>query len=213
MTARDIKVLLVDHQALFRESLGVTLNGEFDMQVVGCVGFGAEAVSIAESVEPHVIILDADRPEEVMEAFALLRDASSDSRFLVLSSQDHPALLQELLQCGISGFLAKAVTVLELVSAIRAVIARDGCVVLSVARSSITRLGRTEGGGELSEREEDVIKRISDGLTNSQIASRLSISEGTVKRHVHSIFGKLGAVSRIDAVNKYSRLHLSATRS
>lgn len=111
---------------------------------------------------------------------------------------------------GISGYLAKSVTVLELVTAIRTIASRDVRVVLSVTRSSIEALGRPGDESGLSRREKQIIERIAagliNGLSNGQIARRLSISEGTVKRHVHSTFVKLGAVSRIDAVNKYSEV-------
>ncbi|WP_053847754.1 response regulator transcription factor [Streptomyces sp. NRRL B-24085] len=206
MVSRQIKILLVDHQTLLRESLGSMLGAERDLAVVGCAVGGAEAVDLAVTVQPDVVIVDADRPEGVMETFMQLRVAVRDSRFLVLSSHDQPALLQELLALGISGYLTKSVTVLELVTAIRTVAARDGRVVLSVARASIERISRPDDESALSRREKEILTRIADGLSNGQIARRLSISEGTVKRHVHSIFVKLGAVSRIDAVNKYSAL-------
>src|SRR3954453_15713453 len=121
MLSRQIKVLLVDHQALLRESVGAVLERERDLTVVGCVDVGDRAVDLAVKTQPHVTILDADRPEEVVETFTKLRQASEGSRFLVLSSHDHPALLQELLALGISGYLVKTVTVLELMTAIRTV--------------------------------------------------------------------------------------------
>ncbi|MFI8931146.1 LuxR C-terminal-related transcriptional regulator [Streptomyces sp. NPDC053474] len=210
MLSRQIKILLVDHQTLLRESLGAMLGAERDLTVVGCADWGEEAVRLTVQFQPHLIILDGDRPREVMETFARLRHAACDARFLVLSAHDQPTLLRELLARGISGYLMKSVTVLELVTAIRAVVARDGRVVLSVARTSLASLGRSpcdESG--LSGREKEILDRIADGLSNGQIARRLAISEGTVKRHVHSVFVKLGAVSRIDAVNKYSGLRES----
>ncbi|MFF5302482.1 LuxR C-terminal-related transcriptional regulator [Streptomyces sp. NPDC013161] len=201
-----IRLLLVDHQTLLRESLGAMLGAERDLTVVGCAAGGREAVDLAVKFQPEVVIVDADRPGGVMEIFMSLRQAAAKARFLVLSSHDHPALLQELLALGISGYLTKSVTVLELVTAIRTIASRDGRVVLSVTRSSIEALGRPGDEGGLSRREKQIIERIAAGLSNGQIARRLSISEGTVKRHVHSIFVKLGAVSRIDAVNKYSEV-------
>ncbi|WP_432158439.1 MULTISPECIES: LuxR C-terminal-related transcriptional regulator [unclassified Streptomyces] len=204
MSSKQIRILLVDHQTLLRESLGALLAAERDLVLVGCVAGADEAVALAGRTQPEIVIFDADRPERVKEVYLRLRQAARDSRFLVLSSHDHPALLQELLAVGVSGYLTKTVTVLELVTAIRTVAARDGRVVLSVARSSIEGLGRAEDDGGLSQREKEILRRIADGLSNGQIARRLAISEGTVKRHVHSIFVKLGAVSRIDAVNKYT---------
>ncbi|NGO67607.1 LuxR C-terminal-related transcriptional regulator [Streptomyces boncukensis] len=205
MSSKQIRVLLIDHQTLLRESLGAMLGAERDLVVAGHATGAEEALDLVARVQPDVVLFDADRPERLMDAFVRLR-AACGSRFLVLSSHDHPALLQELLAMGVSGYLAKTVTLLELVTAIRTVAVRDGCVVLSVSRASIERLGRAEDDAGLSRREKEILRRISDGLSNGQIARRLSISEGTVKRHVHSIFIKLGAVSRIDAVNKYSEL-------
>lgn len=194
----------MDHETLLRESLCARLDAERDITVVGCVGSSDKAIEIINQSNPQVVILDADRPEGVMESFLRLREAAADARFLVLSSHEHPALLQKLLTLGINGYLMKSVTVMELITAIRAVVERDGRVVLSVARTSIEMLGHQADGAGLSRREREIMQRIAEGLSNGQIARRLSISEGTVKRHVHRIFVKLGAVSRIDAVNKYS---------
>lgn len=204
MLPGQTRVLLVDHETLLRESLGGRLDAERDICVVGCVDSSSKAIEIINQTNPQVIILDADRPEGVMESFMRLRQAAAGARFLILSAHEHPALLQKLLALGISGYLMKSVTVMELVTAIRTVVERDGRVVLSVARTSIGMLGHPADSAELSRREREIMQRIAEGLSNGQIARRLCISEGTVKRHVHRIFVKLGAVSRIDAVNKYS---------
>jgi DNA-binding NarL/FixJ family response regulator len=117
-----------------------------------------------------------------------------------------PQLVRDLLAVGVRGYLLKSVHWQELVVAIRAVRADDDRVVLGVSRESLASVQYGPGGGPLSARECEVLDLVGQALSNSQIAARLCLTEATVKRHMRNIFIKLGAVSRIDAINKAAGL-------
>jgi DNA-binding NarL/FixJ family response regulator len=123
-----------------------------------------------------------------------------------------PQLVQALLAAGIRGYLLKSIHWQELVVAIRAV--RTDCerVVLGVSQESLRHIHQGPGTGTLSAREREILALVGQALSNSQIASRLSLTEATVKRHLRNIFVKLGAVSRIDAVNKAAEWQQVPTR-
>ena len=137
-----------------------------------------------------------------------LRDASPESRVIILSMHEGPRLVQELLDAGIRGYLLKSVHWQELVLAIRTVHLEPDRVVLGVSGQSLRnpRQGLGAGTMALSAREREILGLVREALSNSQIASRLSLKEATVKRHLRNVFVKLGAVSRTDAVNKAAEL-------
>jgi DNA-binding NarL/FixJ family response regulator len=120
---------------------------------------------------------------------------------IILSMYDAPLLLEKLLSAGIKGYLLKSITRHELVAAIRGSRSDHSRVLLSVSPASLARV-QLQQACVLSERELAVLRLVAGALSNAQIAGRLSVTEATVKRHLRNIFAKLGAVSRIDAVNK-----------
>lgn len=196
-----IRVLLVDDHTLVREGLSQILDAEGDLVVVGHAATGQQAVRLARSTQPDVVLLDVQIPGPPAPAtVARIKGASPRSRVVVLSVFDEPAGVRRLLERGVHGYLLKSVTRHELVASIRTVHLDPGRVVLSVSQSCLARLNEQTSG--LSAREGEVLALAAEAYTNSQIASQLDIAEGTVKRHLRNIFKKLGAISRIDAVNK-----------
>jgi DNA-binding NarL/FixJ family response regulator len=196
------RILMVDDHTLLRQAVREILDAEPDMHVIAEAGSSDEAVQMAGRARPDVVLLDVEIPgDDVRMTTRRLARCSPTSRVLILSMYDEPQLVQDLLTLGVRGYLLKSVTRQELVSAIRCVRNDDGRVVLSVSRRS---LAHTEGTGSnvLSSREVEVLVLCAQALSNAQIGARLSITEGTVKRHLRNVFAKLGAVSRIDAVNK-----------
>jgi DNA-binding NarL/FixJ family response regulator len=198
----NVRVVLVDDHALFREGIAEILAAEDDISVVGEAANGAEAVMLAGREKPDVFLLDVEMPGMGVEyTIREVLRASPSSRVLVLTVYDEPRLVRELLTLGASGYLVKNAKRDELLTAIRTLYRDADRVVLSVSRSTADRL---EGAakGALSSRELEVLLLVAKALSNHQIASCLHISEGTVKRHLTNIFAKLGVSSRTDAAKK-----------
>lgn len=197
-----IKVLLVDDHALFREGIAEIFDAEEDMEVIGEAANGQEAIELAVEVKPDVVLLDVEMPLMGAEqAVRRILHSSPSSKILVLTMYDEPRLVRKLLMLGAHGYLVKNATREELVAAVRTVHRVEDRIVLSVSRSTAARLEGSEQS-VLSSRELEVLLLISRAMSNSQVASRLHISEGTVKRHLTNIYAKLGVSSRADAAKK-----------
>jgi DNA-binding NarL/FixJ family response regulator len=208
------RVLIVDDHMLVREGLRRILQAQDDMEVVGEAGDSAAAVAAAARERPDVVLLDVEIPGgEAAVTVRTLGDVSPGSRVIILSMHEGPVLVRELLAAGVGGYLLKSIHWQELVLAIRTVHLDPDRVVLGVSGQSLRSAGqgRGEGAVALSEREREILGLVGEALSNAQIASRLSLKEATVKRHLRNVFVKLGAVSRIDAVNKAAELGILPT--
>lgn len=197
-----ITILIVDDHALLREGLREILDAQDDLMVIGEAGDSASAIALVAEKRPDVILLDVEIPgEDVTTTVSRIRSLSPDSKVIILSMYDGPQLLRSLLAAGVRGYLLKSVHQQELVTAIRSAHSDNGRIVLAVSRESLAQ-AQQPASELLSAREREVLELTAQALSNTQIASRLSLTEATVKRHLRNIFVKLGAVSRIDAVNK-----------
>jgi len=197
-----IKVLLVDDHALFREGVAEIFDAAEGIQVVGEAENGLEAIALAAEEQPDVVLLDVEMP--VMGAEKAIRrilNASPSSKVLVLTMYDEPRLVRKLLALGAHGYIVKNATREELLAAVQTVHRVESRVILSVSRNTADRL---EGPQKrlLSSRELEVLLLTMRAMSNSQIASELHISEGTVKRHLTNIYAKLGVSSRTDAAKQ-----------
>jgi DNA-binding NarL/FixJ family response regulator len=198
-----ITILLVDDHALVREGLREILQTQPDMRVVGEAEDSATTVALAEARQPDIILLDIEIPgDDVTATVNQIKSRSPTSQVIILSMYEGPQLVWALLAAGIRGYLLKSVHWEELVVAIRAVHADRGRIILGVSRESLNYAPQGASPGTLSARELEVLDLVAQALSNGQIASRLQLTEATVKRHLRNIFVKLGAVSRLDAVNK-----------
>jgi DNA-binding NarL/FixJ family response regulator len=200
-------ILVVDDHALVREGLCEILEAQNDMRVVGQAEDSATTVALAAKERPDIVLLDVEIPGgEVTTTVREIRNCSPSSRVIILSMYEGPQLVQALLAVGIRGYLLKSVHWQELVLAIRTVCSDSDRIVLGVSQQSLRYVNQESSAGMLSAREREVLMLVARALSNNQIASRLCLTEATVKRHLRNIFVKLGAVSRIDAVNKAAEL-------
>jgi DNA-binding NarL/FixJ family response regulator len=204
-----VRVVLVDDHELLREGVREILAAVPDLDVVGEAGTSAEAVELVGATRPDVVLLDVKIPgEPVTATVRRIAEVSPATAVLILTISDPPDLVLELVAAGIRGYLLKSVSRHELVGVIRAARRSSDTVTLSLSRETLLRLTFDDETGPaaeapvLSERELDVVRLAAEALSNIQIATRLALTEAAVKRHLRSVFAKLGAVSRIDAVNK-----------
>lgn len=198
-----ITILLVDDHALVREGLREILEMQRDMRVVGEAEDSASTVALATAEQPDIVLLDIEIPgADATTTVNQIRTRSPESRVIILSMYEGPQLVQALLAAGIRGYLLKSIHWEELVVAIRAVRTDSDRIVLGVSRESLRYVQPGPSAGSLSSRELEVLDLVAQALSNGQIGSRLNLTEATVKRHLRNIFVKLGAVSRLDAVNK-----------
>lgn len=202
----SIRIELAEDQRLIRELLAGVLAREADFQIVAEAGTGREAIALAQSTRPDIVVLDISLPDlDGMEVARILRRAQPKLVILALSIHEEPYFVQEMLRAGADGYVVKSAAVRELVQAIRTV--SQGSMYLSPA---ITRqaVGRgpaflSGAAARLSAREREVLILIANGKTSAEIAARLSISAGTVEAHRRNIMTKLG-LHTIAELTKYA---------
>ncbi|MFI7601708.1 LuxR C-terminal-related transcriptional regulator [Actinoplanes sp. NPDC049681] len=202
-----IDVLVAGDHALLREGLVEFIAAEPDLRVVGQAGNSVTAVQSVAVRQPRVVLLDVKMPDHpVCATVRHIRRISPDTRIVVLAMDDDLRLLQEVLAAGAHAVLVRSASRQELVGVIHTV-CQEANSVLVVSHHNATRLA-VPADNPLSRRELQVLELAALALSNAQIAARLRIAEGTVKRHLTNVYTKLGAVSRIDAVNKATAARL-----
>lgn len=195
-------VFLIERSALFRDGLRAILDAEEDLAVVGDAGDLGQALDLVARTRPDVVVLGVEsQDDETEEMLQRLAARAPGSRVIVLSQRDGPRPAERLLALGARGYLLKSMPRSCLTAMVAMVRSDDSRSFLALPRT-----GRAAApgftAGVLSERECEVMELVARARTNAQIARQLSITEGTVKRHLRNVFSKLQAVSRIDAVNK-----------
>jgi DNA-binding NarL/FixJ family response regulator len=210
-----ISVLLADDQPLLRRGFRMILEAEDGLAVTGEAGDGAEAVELARRVKPDVVLMDIRMPgTDGIEATRRITEAQPDVRVLVLTTFDLDEYAFGALRAGASGFLLKDVRPHELVAAVRTVASGDAVVSPRVTRRLLEeyaqqlpdagadagRADRYPQLASLTEREREVLAVVAQGLSNTEIAASLFVSETTVKSHVGRILAKLGLRDRVQIV-------------
>jgi DNA-binding NarL/FixJ family response regulator len=213
-----IRLVLADDQALLRKGFRMILEAEDDIVVVGEAEDGHGAVRLVELYEPDVVLMDIRMPSlDGIEATQAITASGVATRVLILTTFDLDEYAFRALRAGASGFLLKDVPPRELAQAIRTVASGDAVVspritkrLLEEYAHKLPDLSADAGEGEgdavpeavrhLTEREHEVLLAVADGLSNTEIAARLFVSEATVKSHVGHILTKLGLRDRVQAV-------------
>lgn len=198
----DVSILVVDAHVLVRDGLRRIVEEHSDLRVVEEASSGYEAVAVAAEKQPEIVLLGVDvLDDDDAVTVNRIRQVSPGSRTIVLPMTDNPRVLRRLLAIGIGGYLSKSATRQGLVAAIRYARHNNGTVLLAASAEVFAEAEDAEPD-LLSTREREILELAAEARTNSQISRELHLSEATVKRHLRNIFSKLGAVSRIDAVNK-----------
>ncbi|MEE6389168.1 MULTISPECIES: response regulator transcription factor [Microbacterium] len=191
-----IRLLIADDQALVRGALGALLDLEPDLQVQALAADGAEALRLAEELQPDVCLMDIQMPGvDGVEATTRIRAVSPQTRVLVVTTFARPGYLRAALDAGASGFVVKDTPAEELAAAVRRVHAG-----LRVLDPKLAEESLFEGANPLSDRERQVLRLAADGRSAAAIAAEVFLSAGTVRNHLSAAIGKTGAENRAQAV-------------
>jgi two-component system, NarL family, response regulator len=192
-----INVFIVDDHPIFRQGLAVTLARQEDLNVIAEASSGRTAVSIFESLQPDVTLMDLQMPEmHGVEVITQIRARHPAAKIIVLTTYDSDGDIRRALRAGASGYLLKDASAEELCESIRAVHRGSKRISPEVG----AKLAELVNSDELSERELEVLQAMTEGHSNREIAAKLFISESTVKFHISAIFGKLKVNDRTQAV-------------
>ena len=197
-----IRVLIVDDHAMVRRGLTTFLKVFDDLELAGEAASGQAAIQLCLQLQPDVVLMDMVMPDmDGATATRLIRNQFESIQVLALTSFKEENLVQGALQAGAIGYLLKDVSADELAQAIRAAHAGRATLSPEAAQTLVHAASQAPPPGlDLTERELGVLALMVEGLNNTQIAARLTISPSTVKSHVSNILSKLGVASRTEAV-------------
>lgn len=202
-----MKVLLVDDHALFRAGVRHALTGDEGIQVVGEASDGREAVEAVTCLRPDVVLMDLNMPNmNGVEATRRLKQLFPDLRIVILTVSDADRDLFEAIKAGADGYLLKSTGTADLAEGLRAAVSGESPISPLMAARLLKEFRRyrpeehKEPAQQLSPREVEVLKLVSEGLTYKEVATRLFVAENTVKNHMRHIMEKLHLKNRSQAV-------------
>ena len=202
---KPIPVLLADDHSLVRLGLSALLAKQGDMKLVGAATNGEEAIRLAARFDPDVIIMDLMMPiVDGVTATRRIRERNPDMKVLILTSFGTSSDVAHAIEAGARGAILKDAPNASLLAAIRTIAAGGE----SFADDIVRNITRDPTPRELTARQAEILKSVTNGLTNKTIAQQLKISPESVKQHLNAIFQKLGATTRAEAVAIALRKHL-----
>jgi DNA-binding NarL/FixJ family response regulator len=199
-----ISIVVADDHEVVRTGYAALLDTQPDFAVAGTATDGVEAVRLCREHRPDVVLMDVRMP--TMDGLEATRQLAGGPRVLILTTFDLDEYVYDALRAGASGFLLKDVTAERLFDAVRVVAAGEALLAPTVTRRLIGEFARQKPRprppalGTLTPRETDVLRLVAEGLSNAEIATRLVVTEETVKTHVSRMLGKLGLRDRTQAV-------------
>ncbi|QIJ61355.1 response regulator transcription factor [Streptomyces sp. JB150] len=206
-----ITVLLVDDEPLVRAGLRAVLEAQPDLEVVGEAADGAAVIPLVRQLRPRVVAMDVRMPllDGIEATRAVLRTVPDPPKILVVTTFENDEYVYDALRAGADGFLLKRARPAEIVHAVRLVAEGESLLFPASVRRLAAEYGDGEGNpsaravlerAQLTEREAEVLRLMTRGLSNAEIAARLVVGTETVKTHVSAVLGKLGARDRTQAV-------------
>jgi two-component system response regulator DesR len=193
--AAKIRVLIAEDQTMLRGALAALLSLEPDITVVAQASNGREAHKLTLTLAPDVVVTDIEMPEMTgLEFASALKDTTSKSRVIILTTFARPGYLRRALDAGARGYLLKERPASELAEAIRRVHAG-----LRAVDPALAAEAWSADEDPLTDRERSILQRAADGRSSAEIAADLRLSEGTVRNYLSEAIAKLGAANRIDA--------------
>ncbi len=221
-----LRVLLVDDQPLFRRALATLISAQFDMSVVGEAENGRDALEKVRALRPDLVVMDVNMPiASGVDGVNAIRGAGIPTPIVMLTVSEDDDDLFESIKAGANGYLLKNVRPEQLFEDLRGVMRGEAPIAPAVASKLLEAL-RTGGipprGGPpsvapgdmaLTRRESEILQLVADGLSNKEIANELTITEGTVKNHVHNSLEKLHLTNRVQAAAYAVRQGLTSSDS
>jgi DNA-binding NarL/FixJ family response regulator len=208
---KNIKLLLVDDQELIRESLAFVLNTDEEIEVVGSAANGKEALQLCVELQPTIVLMDIQMPVlNGIEATRMIKQKWPDIKVMILTTFQEIDHVVEALSIGAEGYLLKAIHPKDLISGIKHIHHEGTLLSQNLAKALVQQVHlakeitskSTKPNYGLTEREEQILQCLSNGLSNKQISERLFLSEGTVKNYISSIYHKLDVKDRFQAALK-----------
>lgn len=201
---RAVTVVIADDHTLFRQGVQELLSTDPDVEIVGEASTGTQAIALVRRSQPDVLLLDVQMPGPgAKEVIRQVNELSPHTAVVILTMLDSPGIVTGLLEGGAAAYLVKSIGRDELLATVHSVNSSQHNIVVSVPRATMRSMNRApDPQTVLSKRELEVLELVAAALSNAQVATRLHISEGTVKRHLTNIYAKLNATSRVDALKK-----------